>query len=594
MFVGDAAGRRTQYGQAAFDDELPEPLRARFIGDRLQRNDAVWRYKGQCFRQRSKTFLRNAKQLDATRSQLLQPFRQRPFGKVEAVFKAALFGGSQTLRAGLGCENLSGPRKTIDLRHQVTGYALAQDHDVLAQARRRDAHRGQGFLCRGEKDSGLVTQVFRKDRALNNACLGVRADGTAAGYKRSFGQSRSGSNFAHKPCLDFVWQRTAGRTTGKGRYGGTVTEQREMCLDKDFIRSQLLVQLRFSVLAPTCFGDDHFLYTHGPLHSSFVSEFRSLTRWGAFCERSEKAVSMDVVTGAFGFIGRYIARALLEAGHGVRTVTTHPGKPNPFGAQVEAFPYDFETPRKLTGHLVGCERLFNTYWVRFNYGGCSFDQAVKHTETLLACAKEAGIQKVVHISVTNPSENDSLPYYAGKARQEQLVKESGLPWCIIRPTLVFGKEDILLNNMAWLARTFPVVPIFGKGDYRIQPVYVGDLASIAVDCAAKVKGEVVDAIGPENYTYRELLQLIVSTLGRRRLLMNIPPVLGILLGRIIGLGLRDVLLTRDELRGLMANKLTSNRKPNGTTLLSKWLAENRDAVGRAYTSELKRHFRWKG
>jgi len=223
----------------------------------------------------------------------------------------------------------------------------------------------------------------------------------------------------------------------------------------------------------------------------------------------------------------------------------------------------------------------------------SFEQAIANTKTLFACAKQAGIAKIIHISVTNPLESDSLPYYAGKARQELLLKESGASWCIIRPTLVFGAEDILLNNIAWLVRSFPVMPIFGKGDYRLQPVFVEDLASIAVDCARRTEGQTVDAIGPETFTYRELVRLIASKIGRRRLLLNMPPGLGILLGRMIGLCLGDVILTRDELRGLMANKLTSEQEPNGATALSQWLADHKDTVGRRYTSELKRHFHWK-
>ena len=91
---------------------------------------------------------------------------------------------------------------------------------------------------------------------------------------------------------------------------------------------------------------------------------------------------MDVVTGSFGYIGKYITRELLNKGHEVKTITTHPNKPNPFGDKVEASNYHFDNPDRLTQELNGCEVLFNTYWVRFNYRQWSFDKALEHTKTL--------------------------------------------------------------------------------------------------------------------------------------------------------------------------------------------------------------------
>lgn len=302
---------------------------------------------------------------------------------------------------------------------------------------------------------------------------------------------------------------------------------------------------------------------------------------------------VDVVTGAFGYIGKYITRELLDRGRGVRTITTHPGKPNPFGAQVAAFPYDFENPAALVSHLSGCDTLYNTYWVRFDYKGWSFERALVHTRTLFDCAREAGVRRVVHISVTNPSETDELPYYRGKALQEKMLRESGLDFRIVRPTLVFGVEDILVNNIAWTIRRFPLVPVFGRGDYRVQPVFVGDLAVIAADAAQGEGPPVLDAIGPETYTYKGFLGTIAGTLGRRVWLVRTPPVVGIALGKLIGLGVRDVVLTRDELRGLMAEKLTSQQAPNGETRFSEWLQAHRDEIGQGYTSELRRHFFWR-
>lgn len=300
----------------------------------------------------------------------------------------------------------------------------------------------------------------------------------------------------------------------------------------------------------------------------------------------------SVVTGAFGYIGRYIARRLLDLGEQVKTVTTHPDKPNPFGNAVAAFPYNFDRPDELTASLRGASTLYNTYWIRFEYGGMTFRQAVQNTITLFACAKKAGIRKIVHVSVTQAPAGSGLPYYAGKSLQEVVLINSGVPYSIVRPTLVFGKEDILVNNIAWLIRKFPVFPIFGSGLYKVQPVYVEDLASIAVARAADLVSGVVDAIGPEVFTFKELVQLMASRIKPGVKLVHVPPAIGIALGQLIGLAVGDIVLTRDELQGLMESLLTSDQTPNGPTRFSSWLDSNKNDLGTAYSSELGRHFKW--
>jgi len=302
---------------------------------------------------------------------------------------------------------------------------------------------------------------------------------------------------------------------------------------------------------------------------------------------------MDVVTGAFGYIGRYIARQLLANGRSVKTITTHPDKPNPFGAAVQAFPYDFDIPERLVQNLRDADTLYNTYWVRFDHGSSTFDKALENTGILFEAAREAGVQKIVHIGVTQASESSDLPYYRGKAIQEKMLAEIGIAYSIVRPTLVFGKEDILVNNIAWLLRRFPVFPIFGSGNYRVQPVFVADLAAIAVARAAYPGNERIDAVGPETFTFEQLVMLMQSQISPKTKLVHLPPGMGVWLGQVIGIALRDVVLTRDELKGLMDSLLTSAQTPNGTTRFSIWLAENAEFLGTSYSSELDRHYRWK-
>ncbi len=302
---------------------------------------------------------------------------------------------------------------------------------------------------------------------------------------------------------------------------------------------------------------------------------------------------MNVVTGSFGYIGRHITERLLARGQTVRTITTHPDKPNPFGSEVEAFPYVFDYPEDLEAALRGADVLYNTYWIRFEHAGMTFARALHNTATLFACARKAGVRKIIHLGVTGSSEGSPLAYYRGKAAQERLLRESGVPYAVVRPSLVFGDGDILVNNIAWLMRVFPVFPIFGNGRYEVQPVHVGDVADIAVSCALAPDSTVIDAIGPERFIFKDFLRLIAKHIRPGILFLPMPPEVGVAFGRVIGWVLGDVLLTADELRGLMQGLLTSAQAPNGKIVFSEWLAKNHEIIGRAYASEIKRHYTWK-
>jgi len=300
---------------------------------------------------------------------------------------------------------------------------------------------------------------------------------------------------------------------------------------------------------------------------------------------------MDAVTGAFGYTGRFITRRLLEAGREVRTVTGHPSRPDPFGGKVGVVPYAFDDPAALAAGLRGAEVLYNTYWVRFPYRGVAFDQALRNTTALLQGAREAGIRRVVHISISNPSRDSPLAYFRGKALAEEAVVRSGMSHAIIRPTVIFGEGDVLINNIAWLARRLPLFGLPGTGTYRVRPVSVGDVADLAVDAGRREDNSVTDAVGPETYTFEELVRLVGRAVGRRPRLVHLPPTLLIGLVKILGLALGDVLLTGDELRGLMAGLVDTEGPPTGATRLSEWLDVHAGDIGRVYASELARHYR---
>lgn len=295
-----------------------------------------------------------------------------------------------------------------------------------------------------------------------------------------------------------------------------------------------------------------------------------------------------IVTGAFGYSGKYIAARLLAAGHRVRTLTNSAGRGDPFGGKVEAHPFNFDRPEKLVESLRGAAVLYNTYWVRFNYRGFSHAEAVRNTLTLFKAAKEAGVQRIVHVSITNPSENSKLEYFSGKAKLERSLMESGLSYAILRPTVLFGKEDILVNNIAWALRRFPVFAVFGSGEYRLQPIYVDDLAKLAVEQGSRAANVTIDAIGPETFTYRQLVKTIGRIIGCQRPVISAPPIVAYAIGALISKFQRDVMITRQEIAGLMQGLLRTNSPPAGQTRLTDWARQHADELGVGYASELAR------
>ena len=297
---------------------------------------------------------------------------------------------------------------------------------------------------------------------------------------------------------------------------------------------------------------------------------------------------IHAVTGAFGYSGKYIARRLLDAGHKVITLTNSAARQNPFGGEVKAFGLCFDQPEKLAETLRGVSVLYNTYWVRFNHKTFTHADAVANTMTLFDAARTAGVQRVVHVSITNPSEDSELEYFSGKARLERALRESGLSHAVLRPAVLFGPEDILINNIAWMLRTFPVFGLFGRGDYRLQPIYVDDLAKLAVEQGASRENRVVDAVGPETFTYRNLVAEIGRIIGRRRPIIAVPPILGFVVGSVVGKLVGDVVVTREEIKGLMADLLSVDSPPAGTTKLTDWATEHAESLGRRYASELAR------
>ncbi len=301
---------------------------------------------------------------------------------------------------------------------------------------------------------------------------------------------------------------------------------------------------------------------------------------------------MDVVTGAFSFTGRAIAEELLKRGGSVRTLSRRPAENgDQLGGLVERAPLQFGDPAALRESLCGADVLYTTYWIRFERDGSTFARAVENIRVLLAAAYDADVRRVVHVSVTNPSESSPFAYYRGKALAEQHVVASGLSYAVVRPTLVYGPHDILLNNIAWTLRRFTFFAVAGDGAYRVQPVSVTEIATLCVDAGAADDPLTFDAAGPEIYSYDELVTAIAATIGRPARLVHLPGPVVAGLARVVGMFTRDVLVNGEELGALRAELLLSHETPRARGSFAAWLAEAGPNLGRHYMSELARNFR---
>ncbi len=301
-------------------------------------------------------------------------------------------------------------------------------------------------------------------------------------------------------------------------------------------------------------------------------------------------MTRHAVTGAFGFTGRHIAARLMADGHEVLNLTNHPPRSlSPGASPTATAPLVFDEV-VLAASLRGVDTLFNTYWVRFSRGRTTHDSAVRNSQILFEAARSAGVRRIVHVSIANPDAASKLPYYSGKAEVEAALAASGVGHAILRPAVLFGDEPILVNNIAWLLRRLPIFGMAGNGRYRIQPIHVADLADLAVQFAAQSGEVVADAAGPETFDFNEFVGLIRAAVHSRTRIVHGPPRLALLAATLLGWALHDVLLTRDELDGLMADLLVSHSPPLGRTSFTAWLTEASPWLGRSYLSEVKRHF----
>ncbi len=302
------------------------------------------------------------------------------------------------------------------------------------------------------------------------------------------------------------------------------------------------------------------------------------------------ADDVHVVTGAFGYSGRWIAKELLARGFIVRTLTNAIGRDDPFNGKIDVRPIDFSNHDALVSSLSDADVLYNTYWVRYKdrKGGYAHDLAVSNTKKLLSAAVDAGVRRIVHFSVAHPDKAPDWTYFTGKMEVERLVKESSLSYAILRPTVFFGgKRDVLINNMAWLIRRFPIFGVFGFGSYPIQPVHISDVSRIAVEQGILKENSVLDVAGPETFTYSQYVKLISRSMGLRRAILPVPPIIAWIVGQGVGIFVRDRVITRAEIRGLMNGLMATEAEPLGLVKFSEWVEENGSELGLKYQNDMK-------
>jgi len=276
------------------------------------------------------------------------------------------------------------------------------------------------------------------------------------------------------------------------------------------------------------------------------------------------------VFGGSGFVGRYIVRALAQAGHRIRVGARYPNLANyllPMGhvGQIQIVRTNVADADQVAQAMRGAHAAVNLVGILYESGRQRFQRL--HAEapgTVAEMAKREGLQSLVHVSAIGANAQSESLYARSKAEGEARVRSAFPAAAILRPSIVFGPEDDFFNRFAALARISPVLPLIGGGHTRFQPVYVCDVAEAALRCVTEPEtmGRTYELGGPSIYTFKELMQLVLAETHRRRLLLPIPFSIAMWKASVLGL-LPKPMLTRDQVRQLRKDNVVS---PNARTL----------------------------
>jgi NADH dehydrogenase len=242
------------------------------------------------------------------------------------------------------------------------------------------------------------------------------------------------------------------------------------------------------------------------------------------------STSLVTVFGGSGFVGRHTVRALAKAGKRIRVAVRHPAKgfflpPNGTVGQIVVVKCDATEQEQVEAAVRGADAVINLTGVLHASGDNTFESVhVTAAENIAAAAKAAGVRTLVHMSALGADKNSDCSYNASKGEGEALVRAAFADAAIVRPSLVFGPEDDFFNRFAAMARFMPALPLIGGGQTKFQPVFVGDvaaaLAKLAQDPA--LGGRNYELGGPNVYSFKELMELMLAAICRKRLLVPLP------------------------------------------------------------------------
>jgi uncharacterized protein YbjT (DUF2867 family) len=279
------------------------------------------------------------------------------------------------------------------------------------------------------------------------------------------------------------------------------------------------------------------------------------------------------VLGGSGFIGRYVVKRLAARGEVIAVGCRNAEQAKflkPMGdvGQIVPLNVGIGDETLLPAFLAGNDALVNCVGILRESGAQTFE-LVHHTgpARLARFAREAGVDRFVHISAIGADPRSSSAYARTKAAGEQAVRDAFPTVTILRPSVVFGPEDQFFNRFAAMAMISPVLPLVGGGETRFQPVYVGDVADAVVKCLEDqaTAGRVYELGGPKVYTFREILDLLLSEIRRKRLFVDLPFGLAALQARLMSI-LPNPPLTPDQVELLKSDNIVSSGALNLASL----------------------------
>jgi len=274
------------------------------------------------------------------------------------------------------------------------------------------------------------------------------------------------------------------------------------------------------------------------------------------------------VFGGSGFIGRYVVARLAQRGWIIRVAVRRPveaGFLQPLGgvAQVVPLKCNIRDPEEVRRALYGSDAAVNLVGILQSHGRQTFDSVhVEGARNIAEAAAAEGIRRLAHVSALGADRDSRSDYARSKALAEEALRELHEDVVILRPSIVFGPEDSFFNRFASLARLSPFLPLIGGGKTRFQPVYVAAVADAVVECLTEQDraGQTFELGGPKSYSFRDLMQLMLNNIGRKRLMLPIPWGLASSMGSVFQ-KLPGAPLTRDQVEQLKEDNIITGDLP---------------------------------